>query len=57
LLCIKYDQNVKAMRDPLKKKFLMILISDKDLFKYKNLNDLLQLKMKILMFMDVDIKY
>ncbi len=45
------------MRDPLKKKFLMILISDKDLFKYKNLNDLLQLKMKILMFMDVDIKY
>jgi hypothetical protein len=35
----------------------MILISDKDWFKYKNLNDLLQLKMKILMFMDVDIKY
>jgi hypothetical protein len=30
----------------------MILISDKDLFKYKNLNDLLQFKMKILMFMD-----
>jgi hypothetical protein len=34
----------------------MILISDKDWFKYKNLNDLLQFKMKIVMFLDVDIK-